>query len=91
MLQDIVALMERLSGSYVERKEVISEWHQATKVRLDGREARHVASFKITYPTVFGYIKERSSSSKHHLPAVKSFKDWNSFNCESGVKAFILN
>jgi len=83
--------MERLSGSYVERKEVISEWYQATKVGLDEREARHVASFKITYPTVFGYIKEGSSSSKHHLPAVKSFKDWNSFDCESGVKAFILN
>ena len=75
----------------MERKEVISEWYQATKVGLDEREARHVASFKITYPTVFGYITEGSSSSKHHLPAVKSFKDWNSFDCESGVKAFILN
>ena len=68
---------------------MINEWYQATKVGLDEREARHVASFKITYPTVFGYIKEGSSSSKHHLPA--SFKDWNSFDCESGVKAFILN
>jgi len=43
MFQDIVTLMERLSGSYVERKEVISEWYQATKVGLDKREARHVA------------------------------------------------
>ena len=83
--------MERLSGTYVERKEVISELYQDTKVGLDEREARHVATFKITYPTVFGYIKEGSSSSKHHFPAVKSFKDWNSFDCESGVKAFILN
>jgi len=91
MFQDIVTLMERLSGTYVERKEVINEWYQATKVGLDEREARHVASFKITYPTVFGYIKEGASSSKHHLPAVKTFKDWNSFDCESGVKAFILN
>jgi len=91
MFQDIVTLMERLSGLYVERKEVISEWYQATKVGLDEREARHVASFKITYPTVFGYIKEGSSSLKHHLPAVKSFKDWISFDCESGVTAFILN
>jgi hypothetical protein len=89
MFQDIVTLMERLSGTYVERKDVISEWYQATKVGLDEREARHVASFKITSPTVFGYIKEGSSSSKHHLPAVKSFKDWNSFDCESGIKAFI--
>jgi hypothetical protein len=30
IFQDIVTLMERLSGSYVERKEVISEWYQAT-------------------------------------------------------------
>jgi len=51
--------MERLSGTYVERKEVISERYQATKVGLDEREARHVASFKITYPTVFGHIKGR--------------------------------
>jgi len=74
MFQYIVTLMERLLGTYVERKEVISEWYQATKVGLDEREARHVASFKITYPTVFGYNKEGSSSSKHHLPAVKSFQ-----------------
>jgi hypothetical protein len=73
IFQDIVTLMERLSSTYVERKDVISEWYQATKVGLDEREARHVASFKITYPTVIGYIKESSSSSKHHLPTVKSF------------------
>jgi len=30
MFQDIVTLMERLSGTYVERKEVINEWYQAT-------------------------------------------------------------
>jgi hypothetical protein len=53
MFQDIVTLMERLSGTYVERKDVISKWYQATKVGLDEREARHVASFKITYPISF--------------------------------------
>jgi len=58
MFQDIVTLMERLSGTYVERKDVISEWYQATKVGLDEREARHVASFKITSPIVFGYIRK---------------------------------
>ncbi len=91
MFHDIITLMERLSGNYVERKDVISEWYQATKVGLDEREARHVASFKITYPTVFGYVKEGAASSKYHLPAVKTFKDWNSFDSESGVKSFILN
>jgi hypothetical protein len=53
MFQDIVTLMERLSGTYVERKDVISKWYQATKVGLDEREARHVTSFKITYPISF--------------------------------------
>lgn len=91
MFHDIITLMERLSGNYIERKDVISEWYQATKVGLDEREARHVASFKITYPTVFGYVKEGAASSKYHLPAVKTFKDWNSFDSESGVKSFILN
>ncbi len=91
MFHDIITLMERLTGNYVERKDVISEWYQATKVGLDEREARHVASFKITYPTVFGYVKEGAAASKYHLPAVKTFKDWNSFDSESGVKSFILN
>jgi hypothetical protein len=28
---------------------------------------------------------------KNHLPAVKTFKEWISFDSESGVKSFILN
>ncbi len=91
MFHDVITLMERLSGSYIERTEVINEWYQATKVGLDECEARHVVSFKITYPTVFGYVKEGTSNAKHHLPAVKSFKEWNAFDAESGVKSFILN
>jgi hypothetical protein len=91
MFHDVVTLMERLSGNYVECKEVINKWYQATKVGLDEREARHVSSFKITYPTVFGYVKEGTMNVKNHLPAVKSFKEWNSFDAESGVKSFILN
>jgi hypothetical protein len=91
MFHDAVTLMERLSGNYIERKEVINEWYQATKVGLDERKARHIASFKITYPTVFGYVKEGTVTTKNHLPAVKTFKEWNSFDCESGIKSFILN
>jgi len=91
MFHDIVTLMERLSGTYVERKDVISEWYQASKVGLDEREARHIASFKITYPTVFGYVKDGAATTKYHLPAIKSFKEWNSFDSESGIKSFILN
>ncbi len=75
LFHDIVTLMERLTGNYIERKEVINEWYQATKVGLDEREARHIASFKITYPTVFGHVKEGATVTKNHLPAVKSFKE----------------
>ncbi len=39
----------------------------------------------------FGYIKEGTTNVKNHLPVVKSFKEWNSFDAESGVKSFILN
>jgi hypothetical protein len=35
MFHDVITLMEWLSGSYMERKEVIKEWNQATKVGLD--------------------------------------------------------
>ncbi len=91
MFHDVLTLMEWLTGNYVERKEVINEWYQATRVGLDEREAQHIASFKITYPTVFGHIKEGASNVKNHLPAVKTFKEWNSFDVESGVKTFILN
>jgi hypothetical protein len=90
MFHDVVTFMERLSGNYVEQKEVINKWYQAAKVGLDEHEACYVASFKITYPTVFGYIKE-DTNVKNYLPAVKSFKEWNSFTVESGIKTFILN
>jgi hypothetical protein len=36
-------------------------------------------------------VKEGTTNVKHNLPAVKSFKDWNAFDAESGVKSFILN
>ncbi len=58
---------------------------------MDEHEACHVASFKITYPTVFGHVKEGTTNVKNHLPAVKSFKERNSFDAELGVKTFILN
>ncbi len=58
---------------------------------LDEREAQHIASFKIIYLTIFGHVKEGTALTKHHLPAIKSFKEWNSFDSESGVKAFITN
>lgn len=80
MFHDVITLMEHLSGNCVERKDVINEWYQTTKVGLDEHEACHVASFKITYPMVSRYIKEGANNIKHHLPAIKSFKEWNSFD-----------
>jgi hypothetical protein len=88
---DVITPMERLSGNHVKRKDVTNKWYQDAKVGLDERGAHNVASFKVTYPIVFGYVKEEMTSTKHHFPAVKSFKDWNFFDAESGIKSFILN
>jgi hypothetical protein len=39
---------------------------------------------------VFGRVKEGTPASpKHHLPAVKSFKEWNTYDGVSGVKSYI--
>jgi hypothetical protein len=43
------------------------------------------------YPMVFGYVKEGTVTMKNHLPAVKTFKEWNSFDSELGIKSFIAN
>jgi hypothetical protein len=43
-------------------------------------------------PTVFGRIKEGTVvSAKHHLPSVKSFKEWNTFDGVSGIKGYIAS
>jgi hypothetical protein len=46
-----------------------------------------VVSLIITYSTVFGCIKNGRINSKHHLPAVIMFKEWNEFDTESGIKS----
>lgn len=43
------------------------------------------------YPMVFGYVKKGTVTMKNHLPAVKTFKEWNSFDSKSGIKSFIDN
>jgi len=50
-----------------------------------------VASFRLVLPTVFGRTKEGAPpvSVKHYLPAVKTFKDWNTFDGVSGTKGYI--
>jgi hypothetical protein len=74
----------------VERKDVLQEWYQSTKVGVTEAAARHMASFRLILPTVFGKLKEgRSLTSKHHLPAIKAFKEWNTFDGVSGVKGYI--
>jgi len=92
LFHDVVTLMEALTTSHVERKDVLEEWYRSTKVRVNEASARHMASFRLILPTVFGRVKEGSpSSAKHHLPAVRSFKDWNTFDGVSGVKSFIAS
>ncbi len=90
LFHDAVTLLESLSSTHVERKDVLQEWYQSSKVGVNEASARHMASFRLTLPTVFGRTKEGVSfTSKHHLPAIKSFKDWNTFNGVSGVKSYI--
>jgi len=60
---DAVSLLEALRESFMERKDVISEWYQSTKVGLSEAEASTMASLKIVLPTVFGLIKEGEKTS----------------------------
>jgi hypothetical protein len=90
LFHDSVTLLESLTTSHVERRDVLQEWYQSSKVGVNEALARHMASFRLTLPMVFGRTKEGTSlSSKHHLPAVKSFKDWNTYDGVSGVKGYI--
>lgn len=88
---DAVTLLESLSGSFSEKKEVLKEYYQSLKVGVNASEARHLASFCTTLPYVFGHNKDDTPhTSKHALPAVKSFREWNPFDQDSGVMNFIL-
>jgi hypothetical protein len=87
LFHDVVTLLESLTTSHVERKDVLQEWYQSTKVGVNEASARHMASFRLILPTVFGRTKEGAPvSAKHLLPAVKSFKDWNTYDGVSGTK-----
>jgi hypothetical protein len=90
LFHDAVTLLESLSASHIEHKDVLQEWYQSMKVGVNEASARHMASFRLILPTVFGKTKEGATPvSKHHLPAIKSFKDWNTFDGVSGVKGYI--
>jgi hypothetical protein len=61
-----------------------------SKVGINEAHARHMASFCVVLPTVFGRTKEGTPITiKHQLPAVKLIKEWNTFDGVSGVKGFI--
>jgi hypothetical protein len=90
LFHDVVTLLEALTISHVEHKDVLDEWYRSSKVGVNEASARHMASFRLILPTVFGRVKEGSTAStKHHLPSVHSFKEWNTFDGVSGVKSFI--
>ena len=90
LFHDAVTILESLSGAFQERKEVLSEWYQSSRVGCSAQEARHIASFRTTLPHVFGYCKDGVVSAKHKLPAVKKYEDWTTFDQDSGVMNFIL-
>lgn len=90
LFHDVVTLLESLTTSHVERKDVLQEWYQSAKVGVNEAAARHMASFRLVLPTVFGRVKDGSpTTGKHHLPAIKSFKEWNTYDGVSGVKSYI--
>jgi len=93
LFHDVVTLMESLMTSHVERRDVLQEWYQSAKVGVNEASARHMASFRLVLPTVFGRTKEGAPpiSVKHMLPAVKSFKDWNTYDGVSGTKGYIAS
>jgi hypothetical protein len=86
---DAVTILESLSSSFTERKDVLAEMYQSAKVGVSAQEAKHIASFKTTLPYVFG-AKSENATSKHKLPGVKSFDEWTVFDQDSGVMNFIL-
>jgi hypothetical protein len=88
LCHDPITLLESLTGLHVEKKDVLNEMYQADRVGMNDAEARHCASFRLILPTVFGYVKE-GASTRHNLPAVRTFKDWNPRDGTSGVKAYI--
>ncbi len=88
LCHDPITLLESLTGLHVEKKDVLNEMYQADRVGMNDAEAPHCASFRLILPTVFGYVKE-GTSTRHNLPAVRSFKDWNPRDGTSGVKAYI--
>jgi hypothetical protein len=90
LFHDVVTLMESLSMAHVERKDMLQEWYQSTKVGINEASARHMASFRLVLPTVFSRTREGAPvSARHHFPALKSFKDWNNYDGVSGVKGYI--
>jgi hypothetical protein len=90
LFHDAVTILESLTGAFQERKELISEWYQSTKVGCSAQEARHIASFKTTLPHVLGHSKDGVISAKHKLPAVKTYADWTTFDQDLGVMNYIL-
>jgi hypothetical protein len=60
LFHDVVTLMESLMTSHIERRDVLQEWYQSAKVGVNEASARHMASFRLVLPTVFGRTKEGS-------------------------------
>ncbi len=52
LFHDVVTLLESLTTSHVERKDVLQEWYQSAKVGVNEAAARHMASFRLVLPTV---------------------------------------
>lgn len=53
---------------YVECEDITLEWYQVSQVIVSEVEAKHVASFKLILPIVFGITKEGKPYINHLGP-----------------------
>ena len=86
-----MSLLERINPSNMGRADVMTEMYQAAKQGLAGEaEARMVASFRISLPTVFcRNHKDDTPGMARHLPAIKHYTAWNAHDNSSSVKQYI--
>lgn len=53
LFHDVVMLLESLATLHVERKDMLQEWYQSTKVGVNETSAWHIASLHLIFPMVF--------------------------------------
>lgn len=90
LFHDPITLMENLTDIHMERKDVITEFYQASKIGFSEPESKHIAAFRIIVPTLLGRTKEGDKLSINTpLAALPDYATWNSNDNFSDVKSRI--